>query len=97
MTLEFFSDTPRGVEARTICLPLQGQDTNTGRYVECRVTHNALMEHCGARGQTDLELMRAFNQHREKIEEVARRKYNDGPVEGAPDGRAIFYLDVGDF
>ncbi len=85
MTLMFFPDTPKSVDSATVTLWLQGQDTETKRYVDCRLTAKALMDHCGARGQTDDELLRAFNEHRAEIENACRRKYAAGQVEHAPD------------
>ena len=58
MTLAF-PDPPPGVDPTTIEVRLFGRDTETSDYVECRVTHKALIERCGARGQTDDELLRA--------------------------------------
>ncbi len=71
MALMFFPDTPKGVDPTTIILTLQGQDTETGRYVDCRVSAGVLMRGCGARGQTDKELLRVFKEHRERIKKAA--------------------------
>lgn len=84
MTLAF-PDPPRGVDPTTIEVRLFGRDTETSDYVECRVSHKALIERCGARGQTDDELLRAFNEHRAEIEDACRRKFAAGQVEHAPD------------
>ncbi len=84
MTLAF-PDPPRGVDPTTIEVRLFGRDTETRDYVECRVTHKALMEHCGACGETDQELLRAFEEHRTQIEDACRRKYAAGRVEDLED------------
>ncbi len=75
-----FPAPPRGVNSTTIEVMLFGRDSETGEEVECRVTHKALMDRCGARGQTDSELLRAFGEHRAKIEDAARRKYAAGNI-----------------
>jgi len=75
-----FPAPPTGVNPTTIEVMLFGCDTETGEDVECRVTHKALMDRCGARGQTDSELLRAFGEHRAKIEDAARRKYAAGKI-----------------
>ena len=80
-----FPAPPRGVNSTTIEVMLFGRDTETGEDVECRVTHKALMDRCGARGQTDSELLRAFGEHRAKIEDAARRKYAAGKITRKPD------------
>ncbi len=77
-------------------LLLQGRDTETGRYFECRVAAQALMERYAAT-KGPKEALDVFEQHRSEIEEAAQRKYTAGPVEDGPDGRALFYLDMGDF
>lgn len=84
MTLAF-PDPASGVDPTMIEVRLFGRDTESSDYVECRVTHKALIERCGARGQTDDELLRAFNEHRAEIEDACRRKYAAGQVEHAPD------------
>ena len=84
MTLAF-PDSPPGVDPTTIEVRHFGRDTETGDDVECRVTHKALMDRCGARGQTDDELRRAFNEHSAEIEDACRRKFAAGQVEHAPD------------
>ena len=74
---------------------LQGRDEAVDCYVDCRVTHKALIDCCGARGIANDELLRAFEAHRERIETVAKRKYEDGRVEGLPD-RVVVWIDVSD-
>ncbi len=95
MTLIFFPDTPKGVDSATVTLWLQGQDTETKRYVDCHLTAKALMDHCGARGQTDDELLRAFEDHRTQIEDACRRKYAAGRVEDLED-RIVVRLESAD-
>ncbi len=77
-------------------LLLQGRDTETGRYFECRIAAQVLIERYAATKGPE-EALDVFNQHRPEIEAAAQRKYTAGPVEDGPDGRAIFYLDAGDF
>ena len=80
MTLEFPDQRIR-VDSTTIEVRIFGRDAETDDYVECRVTHRALIDRCGACGQTDPELRRAFKDHRTQIEDVCRRKYAAGKVE----------------
>ncbi len=95
MPLVFFPETPKGVCSSTTDLPMQGKDTETGEYVECRVTAKALVDRCGARGPTDEELLRSFKEHRARIEDTRRRKYAADKVEREPD-RIVVRLDVAD-
>ncbi len=74
---------------------VQGRDTKSGEYVEYRVISTALTQRCGAKGITNIELLRAFEQHREGIEETAKRKFDAGQVVRQP-GRVVVWLSVGD-
>ncbi len=84
MTLTFEQE-PSGVDPSSLEVRLFGKDTKTGDYVECRVTHKTLMDRCGATGQKPDELLRAFKDHRAKIEDAARRKYGTGQIERLSD------------
>jgi hypothetical protein len=71
---------------------LQGRDTDTGDNVDCRVNYLVLTQHFGAGGVTNQELLRAFNEHRAKIENIAQRKYAAGNVERLSD-RIVVWVD----
>jgi len=90
-----FPAPPTGVDPTTIQVVLFGRDAERGEDVECRISHNALMDRCGACGQTDSELLRAFNEHREMIEKAANHKYAAGQVEHLDD-RIVVYLESTD-
>ncbi len=90
-----FPDPPTGVDPGRIEVMLFGRDTETGDDVECRVTAKALMKSCGARGQTDEELLRAFDEYRPKIEEAAQRKHEAGKIKQEFD-RIVIRLDQED-
>ncbi len=91
-----FPAPPSGVDPATIEVRLFGRDTKTDEYVECRVGHKALMDHCGASGTKDAELLRAFAESRQKIESAAMRKYSAGKFERKPD-RILVRLQSEDF
>lgn len=90
-----FDGTPFVKAQPRLAVWLQGRDEAANCYVDCRVTHKALRECCGARGIANDELLRAFEAHRERIETVAKRKYEDGRVERLPD-RVVVWIDVSD-
>ena len=94
MTL-VFDGTPFVKEEPRLAVWLQGRDEAANCYVDCRVAHKALRECCGARGIANDELLRAFEAHRERIETVAKQKYEDGRVERLPD-RVVVWIDVSD-
>ncbi len=75
---------------------LQCRDTNTKANVDCRVIATGLTQHCGAEGLNNQELLRAFNEHRARIENTAQRKYAADRVERLID-RIVVWLDRGDF
>ena len=87
---------PPFVKESPLAVWLQGRDTDTGDNVDCCVISTALTRHCGARGLTNQELLRAFNEHRARIENTAQRKYAAGQVERLQD-RIVVWLDRGDF
>lgn len=91
-----FPGPPSGVDPHTIQIRHFGSDSETDDNVECRVTARAMLDHWDARGQTDKELLRAFNANRSEIEDAARRKYAAGDIVREPD-RVIVHLDTGDF
>ncbi len=74
---------------------LQGRDEAADCYVECRVTHKALNDFCGAGGIANDTLLRAFEAHRERIEMTAKREYEAGRVERLSD-RVVVWLEVVD-
>jgi len=94
MTL-VFDGTPFVKEEPRLAVWLQGRDEAANCYVDCRVTHKALRDCCGARGIAGDELLRAFEAHRERIEMAANRNYEAGRVEHLSD-RAVVWLEVTD-
>ncbi len=66
---------PPFVKEPPLAVWLQGRDTDTGDTVDCRVIATVLTQHCGAGGLGNQELLRAFNEHRARIENTAQRKY----------------------
>lgn len=95
MTLTF-PETPARVDYDRIGVLLMC-NTDSGDHVECRVTALALKMCCGAQATLDdEEQLRAFEQHREKIEAAWRRKYTAGQVERLDD-RIVVHLGVADF
>ncbi len=75
---------------------LQCRDTDTGDNVDCRVIFTVLTQHCGAGGLENQELLRAFNEHRARIEKMAQHKYAAGQVERV-NGRIVVWLHSADF
>ncbi len=75
---------------------LQCRDTDTGDTVDCRVISTVLTQHCGAGGLENQELLRAFNEHRARIEKMAQHKYAAGQVERV-NGRIVVWLHSADF
>ena len=95
MTLTF-PETPARIDYDRMEVLLRC-DTDSGDHVECRVTARALMICCGAdSGLGDEEQLRAFEQHREKIEVAWRRKYTAAKVDRLSD-RIVVRLYVADF
>ena len=95
MTLTF-PETPASVDQDRLEVLLMCEADN-GDHVECRVTAIALIDCCGAKMALDNEeQLRAFEQHREKIEAAWRRKYTAAKVERLSD-RIVVRLDVADF
>ncbi len=74
---------------------LQGQDTESGAHVDCRVTAKVLTTH-GAEGLAPDKLVGAFNKHREQIEAIARSKYAGGKFERLTD-RIVVWVGPRDF
>ncbi len=95
MDWEVHEDSLR-VDPNTIQVVLQGHDRESGGYWEIHVTPRAMHEHCGAKGHKDDELKRAFKEHRDKILNVAWRKYNAGQGERLRN-RTLIQLDKEDF
>ncbi len=88
-------------ESGLVAVWLQGHDTdkeNTDKeyHVDCRVIATALTQHCGAGGLGNQELLRAFIEHRARIENTAQRKYAADRVERLKD-RIVVWLDRWDF
>ena len=76
---------------------LQCRDTDTrAANVDCRVISTVLTQHCGAGGLENQELLRAFDEHRARIENMAQRKYAAGEVERV-NGRVVVWLHSADF
>ncbi len=75
---------------------LQCRDTDTGDNVDCRVISTVLTQRCGARGLGNEELLRAFDKHRARIENMAQHKYAAGQVERV-NGRIVAWLHSADF
>ncbi len=76
----FVKESEAGLWFGLVAVWLQGHDTdkeNTDKeyHVDCRVIATALTQHCGAGGLNNQELLRAFNEHRARIENTAQRKY----------------------
>ena len=90
-----FSGTPIVKEEPQLAVWLQGRDEAADCYVDCRVTHQAMTDCCGAKGLKYAELLRAFEKHREQIETAAKRKYDAGHVEHLSD-RVVVWLKVTD-
>ena len=96
MALEFSADTPKGVDPKTLEVSHFGKDTKTGDYIECRITHQALMECFGADGTKPAKLLHAFEKNRQRIEEAAQRKYDLGKFQQKSD-RILLRLRPQDF
>ncbi len=90
-----FHGTPFVKDRPRLAVWLQGRDEAADCYVDCRVTHKALNDCCGAKGIADDKLLGAFGAHRERIEMAAKRKYEAGRVERLSD-RAVLWLEVAD-
>ena len=90
-----FHDTPFVKDRPRLAVWLQGRDEAADFYVDCRVTQEALKVCCGAKGIADDKLLRAFEEHRERIETAAKRKYATGHVEHLKD-RKVVWLEVAD-
>ena len=68
---------------------LQGTDKSTKGLVECRVTQPGLRK-LGAKGITNEELLRVFNEHRQRIESVSESKFDLGKLEIMPDSVVVW-------
>ncbi len=91
-----FPKTPF-VKELPLAVWLQCRDTDTrGANVDCRVISTVLTQHCGAGGLENQELLRAFDEHRARIENMAQRKYAAGEVERV-NGRIVVWLHSADF
>ncbi len=90
-----FHDTPFVKDRPRLAVWLQGRDEAADCDVDCRVTHKALNDCCGAQGIADDKLLGAFEAHRERIETAAKRKYATGYVEHLKD-RKVVWLEVAD-
>ena len=87
---------PPFVKEPPLAVWVQGRDTDTGANVDCRVISTVLTQHCGAGGLENQELLRAFDEHRARIENMAQRKYAAGEVERV-NGRIVVWLHSADF
>ena len=90
-----FPKTPF-VKELPLAVWLQCRDTDTGANVDCRVISTVLTQHCGAGGLENQELLRAFNEHRARIENMAQHKYAAGEVERLND-RIVVWLHSAEF
>jgi hypothetical protein len=52
-----------------------------GKFVRCRVSREALQEHCGLRSNERADARRAFDYNLTRIQQVAARKYANGRLE----------------
>ena len=91
-----FPNPPFVAKEPPLAVWLQGRDSGTGAYVDCRVISTVLTQHCGAGGLENQELLRAFNEHRARIENMAQHKYAAGEVERL-NGRIVVWLHSADF
>ena len=91
-----FPNPPFVAKEPPLAVWLQCRDSGTGAYVDCRVISTVLTQHCGAGGLENQELLRAFNEHRARIENTAQRKYAADRVERLKD-RIVVWLGRGDF
>ncbi len=87
---------PPFVKKTPLAVWLQCRDTDTGDNVDCRVISTVLTQHCGAGWLENQELLRAFNEHRATIENMAQHKYAAGQVERV-NGRIVVWLHSADF
>ena len=91
-----FPNPPFVAKEPPLAVWLQCRDSGTGAYVDCRVISTVLTQHCGAGGLENQELLRAFNEHRARIENMAQHKYAAGEVERLND-RIVVWLHSADF
>ncbi len=94
MALEFSSEPFHKEENGSITVRLQGRDTESDVFVECRVIATVLTA-LGADGLAPEKLETAFNKHRERIEVITRRKYVADDFERLTD-RIVVWIDRGD-
>ena len=94
MTLVFHGN-PFVMDRPRLAVWLQGRDEAADCDVDCRVTHKALIDCCGAQGIATDKLVGAFEAHRERIETAAVRKYEAGHVQHLED-REVVWLEVAD-
>ncbi len=87
---------PPFVKKTPLAVWLRCRDTDTGDNVDCRVISTVLTQHCGAGWLENQELLRAFKEHRARIENMAQRKYAAGEVERV-NGRIVVWLHSADF
>lgn len=95
MDWEIHEDSLR-IDRDTIEVVLQGRDGKSGDYWEIRVAAAAMEDRCGAEGQENPELRRAFKEYREKILNVAYQKHRAGQSRRLND-RILIPLDKEDF
>ena len=93
-----FPNPPFVAKEPPLAVWLQCRDTDTrgGANVDCRVISTVLTQHCGAGGLENQELLRAFDEHRARIENMAQRQYAAGEVERV-NGRIVVWLHSTDF
>ena len=91
-----FPNPPFVAKEPPLAVWLQCCDTDTRDNLDCRVISTVLTQHCGAGGLENQELLRAFNEHRARIENMAQRKYAAGEVERVND-RIVVWLHSADF
>jgi Protein of unknown function (DUF1488) len=60
---------------------------DSGKFVRCRVSCEALEDHCGLKSDQRADARKAFDYNLTRIQQVAARKYSAGQLE--PDGSVL--------
>lgn len=76
--MRFSHDAPPGIDSKTLEVPCFGKDLETNEDIECRVSHRLLINRFSADDATRVELLRAFSDGRDILEDIAERKYMAG-------------------
>ena len=83
MPLTFFPNAPAAPTDSGVNFTAQ----DSGKFVRCRVSHEALQDHCGLSSDQCADARRAFDYNLARIRHVAARKYANGQLE--PDGSVL--------